>query len=73
MINISKMKIAIVHRLLTDIFAKRGVKLERTYQFNTGDNTNFTRTDIACAINRLSPSALNLPLIYKGIVKKRYQ
>ncbi|WP_157218434.1 inositol-3-phosphate synthase [Flavisphingomonas formosensis] len=31
----------IVHRILTDLFAKRGVKLERTYQLNTGGNTDF--------------------------------
>lgn len=32
---------SIVHRVLTDLFAKRGVKLERTYQLNTGGNTDF--------------------------------
>ena len=31
----------IVHRVLTDLFAKRGVKLCRTYQLNTGGNTDF--------------------------------
>ena len=31
----------IVHRVLTDLFHKRGVKLERTYQLNTGGNTDF--------------------------------
>ena len=31
----------IVHRVLTDLFRKRGVKLERTYQLNTGGNTDF--------------------------------
>ena len=31
----------IVHRVLTDLFAKRGVKLDRTYQLNTGGNTDF--------------------------------
>jgi myo-inositol-1-phosphate synthase len=31
----------IVHRTLTDLFNKRGVKLERTYQLNTGGNTDF--------------------------------
>jgi myo-inositol-1-phosphate synthase len=31
----------ITHRLLTDLFNKRGVKLERTYQLNTGGNTDF--------------------------------
>lgn len=31
----------IVHRALTTLFAMRGVKLERTYQLNTGGNTDF--------------------------------
>jgi len=31
----------IVHRVLTDLFRKRGVMLDRTYQLNTGGNTDF--------------------------------
>lgn len=31
----------ITHRTLVDLFRKRGVKLERTYQLNTGGNTDF--------------------------------
>lgn len=31
----------ISHRVLTDLFRKRGVRLERTYQLNTGGNTDF--------------------------------
>ncbi len=31
----------IVHRVLTDLFAKRGATLDRTYQINTGGNTDF--------------------------------
>ncbi|TFH23791.1 MAG: inositol-3-phosphate synthase [Myxococcales bacterium] len=31
----------IVHRVLTDLFRKRGVELDRTYQLNTGGNTDF--------------------------------
>jgi len=31
----------ITHRILSDLFKKRGVKLERTYQLNTGGNTDF--------------------------------
>ncbi|MBN2035487.1 MAG: inositol-3-phosphate synthase [Chitinispirillaceae bacterium] len=31
----------ITHRALTDLFKKRGVKLDRTYQLNTGGNTDF--------------------------------
>jgi myo-inositol-1-phosphate synthase len=31
----------ITHRTLANLFVKRGVKLERTYQLNTGGNTDF--------------------------------
>ena len=31
----------ITHRTLTDLFHKRGVKIDRTYQLNTGGNTDF--------------------------------
>jgi len=31
----------ITHRVLTDLFKRRGVKLEHTYQLNTGGNTDF--------------------------------
>ncbi len=31
----------ITHRTLADLFRKRGVRLERTYQLNTGGNTDF--------------------------------
>ena len=37
----SQLGATIVHRVLTDLFNKRGVKLERTYQLNTGGNTDF--------------------------------
>jgi len=42
----------ITHRTLTDLFHKRGVKLERTYQLNTGGNTDF--------LNMLNRSRLSL-------------
>ncbi len=31
----------ITHRTIADLFKKRGVKVERTYQLNTGGNTDF--------------------------------
>jgi myo-inositol-1-phosphate synthase len=37
----SQLGATIVHRILTDLFKKRGVQLERTYQLNTGGNTDF--------------------------------
>jgi myo-inositol-1-phosphate synthase len=37
----SQLGATITHRVLTDLFKKRGVKLLRTYQLNTGGNTDF--------------------------------
>jgi len=37
----SQLGATIVHRTLTDLFKKRGVELEHTYQLNTGGNTDF--------------------------------
>jgi myo-inositol-1-phosphate synthase len=37
----SQMGATIVHRALTNLFEKRGAKLEKTYQLNTGGNTDF--------------------------------
>ncbi len=37
----SQIGATIVHRILTKLFQDRGVKLERTYQLNTGGNTDF--------------------------------
>jgi len=31
----------VLHRALTELFARRGVRLDRTYQLNTGGNTDF--------------------------------
>jgi len=37
----SQLGATIVHRVLMDLFKKRGVKVGRTYQLNTGGNTDF--------------------------------
>jgi myo-inositol-1-phosphate synthase len=37
----SQVGATIVHRMLARLFADRGVKIERTYQLNTGGNTDF--------------------------------
>ncbi len=37
----SQVGATITHRVLTKLFKDRGVKLERTYQLNTGGNTDF--------------------------------
>jgi myo-inositol-1-phosphate synthase len=37
----SQVGATIVHRILTDLFRKRGVRVDRTYQLNFGGNTDF--------------------------------
>lgn len=37
----SQMGATILHRVLAELFSKRGVKLNRSYQLNTGGNTDF--------------------------------
>jgi myo-inositol-1-phosphate synthase len=37
----SQLGATIIHRALAELFSKRGVKLERSYQLNTGGNTDF--------------------------------
>ncbi|PYJ09379.1 MAG: inositol-3-phosphate synthase [Verrucomicrobia bacterium] len=37
----AQMGATILHRTIVDLFRKRGVKVERTYQLNTGGNTDF--------------------------------
>ena len=53
----SQLGATITHRVLTDLFNKRGVKLERTYQLNTGGNTDF--------LNMLNRRRLSLKKISK--------
>ena len=47
----SQLGATIVHRVLTNLFKRRGVRLERTYQLNTGGNTDFLNM---LDINRLA-------------------
>jgi myo-inositol-1-phosphate synthase len=37
----AQMGATVLHRMIVDLFRKRGVKVERTYQLNTGGNTDF--------------------------------
>lgn len=53
----SQLGATITHRILTDLFRKRGVKLERTYQLNTGGNTDF--------LNMLNRNRLEIKKISK--------
>jgi len=53
----SQIGATIVHRTLTNLFRNRGVKLDRTYQLNTGGNTDF--------LNMLDRARLNSKKISK--------
>jgi len=53
----SQLGATITHRILTQMFQDRGVKLERTYQLNTGGNTDF--------LNMLSQERLKTKRISK--------
>jgi len=53
----SQLGATITHRVLTDLFKKRGVRLDRTYQLNTGGNTDF--------LNMLNRSRLSSKKISK--------
>ena len=53
----SQLGATITHRVLTDLFNKRGVKLDRTYQLNTGGNTDF--------LNMLNPARLESKRVSK--------
>jgi myo-inositol-1-phosphate synthase len=46
----SQLGATITHRVLARLFADRGIRIERTYQLNTGGNTDF--------LNMLDPSRL---------------
>jgi len=37
----SQLGATIIHRMMADLFKKRGVRFDRTYQLNTGGNTDF--------------------------------
>jgi myo-inositol-1-phosphate synthase len=58
----------IVHRVLTDLFAKRGVKLDRTYQLNTGGNTDFLNMS---ARNRLASKKISKTEAVQAVAAER--
>jgi len=47
----SQVGATITHRVLTKMFSDRGVKLERTYQLNTGGNTDFLNMLDRCRLS----------------------
>ncbi len=60
----------ITHRTLTDLFAKRGVKLERTYQLNTGGNTDFLNM---LNHNRLAPKKVSKTEAVQAVAARRME
>ena len=58
----------IVHRVLTDLFAKRGVSLDRTYQINTGGNTDFLNMS---ARNRLASKKISKTEAVQAVAAER--
>lgn len=66
----SQLGATIVHRMLTDLFAKRGVKLTRTYQLNTGGNTDFLNMKNQ---DRLRSKKTSKTEAVQSVAKKRIQ
>lgn len=60
----------ITHRCLTDLFNKRGVKLERTYQLNTGGNTDFLNM---LERKRLTSKKISKTEAVQSVVAKRLE
>lgn len=65
----SQLGATIVHRALTKLFEERGVKIDRTYQLNTGGNTDFLNmlnrkrlTSKKISKTEAVQSQLNIPL-----------
>jgi myo-inositol-1-phosphate synthase len=66
----SQLGATITHRILTDLFAKRGVKLLRTYQLNTGGNTDFLNMKNQ---DRLVSKKLSKTEAVQSVAKKRIE
>ena len=60
----------ITHRVLTDLFRKRGVKLERTYQLNTGGNTDFLNM---LNLNRLASKKVSKTESVQSVTAERLE
>ncbi len=58
----------ITHRTLVDMFQKRGVRLEKTYQLNTGGNTDFLNM---LNRNRLSSKKTSKTEAVQSVLKDR--
>ncbi|HLG89742.1 MAG TPA: NTP transferase domain-containing protein [Alphaproteobacteria bacterium] len=66
----SQLGATITHRILTDLFAKRGVKLLRTYQLNTGGNTDFLNMKNQ---HRLASKKTSKTEAVQSVAKKRIE
>ncbi len=66
----SQLGATITHRVLTDLFAKRGVKVVRTYQLNTGGNTDFLNMKNA---ERLVSKKISKTEAVQSVAKKRLE
>lgn len=66
----SQLGATITHRILTDLFAKRGVKLMRTYQLNTGGNTDFLNMKNQ---ERLKSKKVSKTEAVQSVAKKRME
>ncbi|MGE4481475.1 inositol-3-phosphate synthase [Acidocella sp.] len=66
----SQVGATITHRVLTDLFAKRGVKLLHTYQLNTGGNTDFLNMKNQ---QRLASKKKSKTEAVQAVTKKRMQ
>lgn len=64
----SQIGATIIHRVLADLFNKRGVKLDRTYQLNTGGNTDFLNM-LDC--NRLSTKKVSKTEAFQSMLDER--
>ncbi|MFO7951528.1 MAG: inositol-3-phosphate synthase [Bacillota bacterium] len=64
----SQMGATIIHRALAELFNRRGVKLERSYQLNTGGNTDFLNMTNQ---NRLATKRISKTEAVQSAAKKR--
>jgi len=72
----SQLGATITHRVLTTLFKNRGVKLERTYQLNTGGNTDFLNMLerhrlISKKVSKTEAVQLYLKSLYPGHQQKK--
>ena len=64
----SQLGATITHRALADIFSKRGVELNRTYQLNTGGNTDFLNMK---SLDRLESKKISKTEAIQSSLKKK--